>query len=214
MIEVQQFVFNPFQENTYLVWNENGACAIIDPGCLNDREERQLISAIEDKNLKPVLLLNTHCHIDHVFGNAFVHEKYGLRPHIHSMEQPVLEAVPQVAQMYGLPYRPSPDPVFYDDEIKLGDEIFEVLFVPGHSPGHVALHNSRNNVLLSGDVLFKQSIGRTDLPGGDMDTLMNSIKSKLISLPDETVVYSGHMGETTIGDEKINNPFLKGIYQG
>jgi len=214
MLEVLRFVFNPFGENTYLIRTRDGSCAIIDPGCMEKAEEERLVSAIEDRNLKPKMLLNTHCHIDHVLGNEFVFRKYGLQPIIHPNEAPVLEATPRVADMYGLHYQSSPEPLFLESsEIELGGEKLEVIEVPGHSPGHVAFYHRNSNTLISGDVLFKQSIGRTDLPGGDFDTLIHSIQTKLFSLPDETTVYAGHMDPTTIGEEKRHNPFLKGISQ-
>lgn len=211
MLQVHKFTFSPFQENTYLLWNQNRECAIIDPGCYEKSEEDTLRNTIEDKGLKPVLLLNTHCHIDHVFGNEFVHRTYGLDPVIHEKEEMVLAAVPRVAEMYGLSYTPSPKPTFYDgDEITLGEETLKLLFVPGHSPGHVAFYSRENNLLISGDVIFKQSIGRTDLPGGNMEVLMRSIEEELLPLPEETKVYAGHMEDTTIGEEKKFNPFLRG----
>lgn len=210
MIHIQSFTFNPFQENTYIVYTDSGECMIIDPGCYDKVEEDKLSDFISKKKLKPVLLVNTHCHIDHVFGNKYVSEKYGLTPIIHPIEEPMLEAVGRVAEMYGLEYTPSPEPtILVDKEIKLGNETFKVLFVPGHSPGHIALYHSESGSLIVGDVLFRQSIGRSDLPGGDMDTLLNSIRTQLFVLPDNTVVYPGHMDQTTIGYEKKHNPFLK-----
>jgi glyoxylase-like metal-dependent hydrolase (beta-lactamase superfamily II) len=212
MLEVFKFTFNPFQENTYLLSTENGDCAIIDPGCYDNREEEILKKAIEEKGLKPKLLLNTHCHIDHVFGNEFIHRTYGLKPMIHPQEEIVLDSVPRVAEMYGLNYSPSPKAEFYDsEEIKLGEELLKILFVPGHSPGHVAFYSENNKTLISGDVLFRQSIGRTDLPGGNMDRLMRSIANEIIVLPDDTAVYAGHMEDTSIGEEKSSNPFLRGL---
>jgi len=209
MIHIQSFTFNPFQENTYIVYTDSGECMIIDPGCYDKVEENMLSDFIIKNNLKPVLLVNTHCHIDHVFGNKYVSEKYGLSPVIHANEEPMLEAVSRVAEMYGLDYTPSPEPeILVDNEIKLGEESFKVLFVPGHSPGHIALYHAESNSLIVGDVLFRQSIGRTDLPGGDMDTLLNSIRTKLFPLPENTTVYPGHMDQTTIGYEKKHNPFL------
>jgi|SRR5690554_458791 len=210
MIHIQSFTFSPFQENTYVVYTDSGLCMIVDPGCYDASEENILSAFISDNNLKPVLLVNTHCHIDHVFGNKYVAEKYGLTPIIHPIEEPMLDAVSRVAEMYGVNYTPSPAPqILKEDTIKLGDEVFEVLFVPGHSPGHIALYHAKSGNLIVGDVLFRQSIGRTDLPGGDMDTLLNSIRTKLFVLPDETKVYPGHMEPTTIGFEKKHNPFLK-----
>lgn len=212
MLTVHKFTFNPFQENTYLISTESGKCAIIDPGCYTREEEEALKGKITELKLEPILLLNTHCHIDHVFGNEFIHREYGLRPHIHPDEKAVLQSVPHVAKMYGLNYAESPDPIYFEgDQIKLDNELLKILFVPGHAPGHVAFYHEGDGKLLAGDVLFKQSIGRTDLPGGDMNTLLKSIKNELFVLPDETVVYPGHMENTTIGEERRYNPFLKGI---
>ncbi len=209
MIEVRKFTFNPFQENTYVIANEKKNCFIVDPGCYDRREQALLKQFIASEGLKPVGLLNTHCHIDHVFGNKFVSETYGLSPVIHPIEEAMLAAVPRVAELYNLDYDPSPDAVFYEgDEIFLDDEKFEILFTPGHSPGHIVLYHAASKTLIAGDVLFRQSIGRTDLPGGDHDTLIESIKEKVFALPDDTKVYPGHMEETEIGYEKKHNPFL------
>jgi len=212
MLQVHKFTFGPFQENTYLLFTKDGKCAIIDPGCYEKSEEDILRKTIDEKGLNPTILLNTHCHIDHVFGNEFVHRTYGLKPMIHPKEEIVLAAVPRVAEMYGLNYTTSPHPSFFEgEEISLGDEKLKILFVPGHSPGHVAFYSEAHHILLSGDVLFEQSIGRTDLPGGSMDLLMRSIEEELIPLPEETKVYAGHMEDTTIGKEKRLNPFLRGM---
>ncbi len=212
MLQVLKFTFNPFQENTYVLFTTDGQCAIIDPGCYDKREEEILKKTIEEKGLKPTLLLNTHCHIDHVLGNDFVHRTYGLDPVIHPQEEMVLAAVPRMAEMYGLNYTQSPKPTFFEgEEIVLGEEKLKILFVPGHSPGHVAFYSEEYKMLISGDVLFKQSIGRTDLPGGNMDVLMNSIAEELLHLPAETMVHAGHMEDTTIGEEKKFNPFLRGM---
>jgi glyoxylase-like metal-dependent hydrolase (beta-lactamase superfamily II) len=209
MLRVQGFTFNPFQENTYLLISENKQCAIIDPGTYSNDERRILREFIEKEELQPILLLNTHCHIDHVFGNKFISETYGLRPQIPAKELPLLTAVPRIAELYGLNYDPSPEPDFIEgDEIEMDGERLRVLEVPGHSPGHIALYNEEGKFLIAGDVLFKRSIGRTDLPGGDMDTLLHSIRSQFFTLPDETLVYPGHMETTDIGSEKRLNPFL------
>lgn len=182
---------------------------IIDPGCYDKAEENILTEFISKKNLTPTLLVNTHCHIDHVFGNRFVADKYNLTPIIHPLEVEMLEAVSRVADMYGLNYTPSPEPeILKEEEIKLGEETFKVLFVPGHSPGHIALYHAGSSSVIAGDVLFRQSIGRTDLPGGNMETLLDSIRTQLFVLPENTTVYAGHMEETTIGYEKKYNPFL------
>lgn len=214
MIRIKSFIFNPFQENTYVVSNDRGECMIVDPGMYN-REEQQTIKAyIDAEGLRPILLVNTHCHIDHVFGNAYIAEEYGLTPKIHPKEKQVLDTVPVVANMYGLNYDPSPEPEFFDGEsIALGAERFDILFVPGHAPGHVAFHHAASKKLLSGDVLFRESIGRTDLPGGDMDTLLHSIRTQVFALDDDTEVFSGHMGPTTIGHEKKYNPFFADTYR-
>lgn len=210
MIHIQSFTFNPFQENTYLVWNDQKECFIIDPGCYDRNEESELVDFIERKELNPVALLNTHCHIDHVLGNDFIFRKYGLTPQIHKSEIPMLGAAGTSAQMFGINYTPSPEPqLLPEKEILLGNEKFDILFVPGHSPGHVAFYHPDSKTLISGDVLFRQSIGRTDLPGGDMQTLLDSIRQELFVLPDETKVNAGHMEPTTIGYEKANNPFMR-----
>lgn len=209
MIHIQSFTFNPFQENTYVVYTDNKLCFIIDPGCSNAAEEAELVDFIGDHNLKPVGLLNTHCHVDHILGNRFVADTYGLTPQIPALEEPLLEAAQASAEMFGISYTPSPRPKYLpEDKIALGEEAFEILFVPGHSPGHVAFYHADSKNLISGDVLFRSSIGRTDLPGGNTETLLKSIREKLFTLPDDTKVYAGHMQPTTIGFEKTNNPFL------
>ncbi len=209
MLHIEKFTFNPFQENTYVIHNEEGECLIVDPGCFNQEEEAELTNYIANNKLKPKALINTHGHIDHVFGNRFVFDTYGLKPLIHRDDLIVLQSAEKVAEMYGLPFTPSPDPEILDqDYFDLGGERFKILFVPGHSPGHIALYSSDSSILISGDVLFKRSIGRTDLPGGDMSTLYNSVRNVLFKLPDDTVVYAGHMEETTIGEEKKLNPFF------
>ncbi len=210
MVEIKSFTFNPFQENTYIAFIALGPCMLVDPGCYTDAEEKELQTFISEKGLEPVALVNTHCHIDHVFGNKFVSDTYGIKLQIPKGEMPVLAMAARSAEMYGLNYSPSPDPIFFDgDELGLGNETFKILNVPGHSPGHVAFYNAASSIVLSGDALFKESIGRTDLPGGNMDTLLESIRKALFTLPEKTKVYAGHMEPTTIGHEKRYNPFLK-----
>jgi glyoxylase-like metal-dependent hydrolase (beta-lactamase superfamily II) len=210
-MRIQQFTFNDFYENTYILSDDTKECVIIDPGCNISYEHQLLESYVEENKLTPVMLLNTHCHIDHVLGNAYVANKYGISLFAHEIEKIVLDAQPMVAMRYGIPYTPSPLISAYlkhEQVIKFGDTELKVLFVPGHSPGHICLYHISSNTLIAGDALFKGSIGRTDLPGGDYDTLINSIKDQLFTLPDETKVYSGH-GETTfIGIEKKTNPFF------
>jgi hydroxyacylglutathione hydrolase len=210
MLHVQSFAFNPFQENTIVVYDEAGNCFVIDPGCIDRAEEKELTDFIETKKLTVQELLNTHCHIDHVLGNYFVKEKYKTKLHIHKKDEPVLKAVKVYAPNYGFFQYQETTPDAYLEEgqiLRLGNEELKVLFVPGHAPGHVAFYNEKNKILIGGDVLFYNSIGRTDLPGGDFDTLIESIHTKLFTLPDDVTVYPGHGPETTIGFEKRTNPF-------
>jgi len=214
MTLVAEFSFNPFQENTYVIYEEKGECIIIDPGCYTQSERDQLVDFIEQAELTPVRLLNTHCHLDHVFGNKFVMDKYGLGLEIHKGELPVLDSVPRVAEMYGIPnVIPSPAPTAFlkeGDVVSFGKEsTLKVLFTPGHSPASISFYNEKEKYVISGDVLFQGSIGRTDLPGGDFNTLIQSIKSQIFPLGDEVRVYSGHGGSTTVGEEKKSNPFLQ-----
>jgi glyoxylase-like metal-dependent hydrolase (beta-lactamase superfamily II) len=212
MLTVKAFIFNPVQENSYVLYNEKKQCCIIDPGCYFEKEEQELKGFIEKQALEPVLLLNTHCHLDHVFGNKFVHDTWGLRLHIHEKEKPVLDFAPASAQMWDLPFDTyKGDLVFIREgsQMKLGDDKLEIRFTPGHSPGHVCFYDEQDGFAISGDVLFNGSIGRTDLPGGDFDTLITSIQTQLFTLPDDTKIYSGHGPMTTVALEKMNNPFVK-----
>ena len=211
MITVKSFLFNPIQENTYVLYNEHGNAAIIDPGCYFDEEKQALQKFLSNKDLKPELLINTHCHLDHVFGNAFVAKEYSLPLHLHEGELRVLEFAPTSGLMYNLPfdnYNGEHKFLKEGDSIKLGEDELEVLFTPGHSPASISFYCRAQNFLISGDVLFHESIGRTDLPGGNFETLTKSIKQKLYTLSDDTVVYSGHGEPTTIGHEKLYNPFV------
>lgn len=210
MLKINQFTFNPFQENTYIAYDETKECVIIDPGCMDKNEEHELKSFIESNGLKPVLLLNTHCHVDHVLGNFFCKNTYKIPLYIHKLDEPTLLAVKAYAPSYGFgSYQETTPDKFIDekDVITFGNSTFEVLFVPGHAPGHVAFYNKEAKICLAGDVLFYRSVGRTDLPGGNFDTLIKSIRTKLFTLPDETVVYPGHGPSTKIGFEKTTNPF-------
>jgi hydroxyacylglutathione hydrolase len=211
MLTVTSFVFSPLQENTYVVHNEAGDCIIVDPGCYFGNERNELKEFIQNGRLSPKYLLNTHCHLDHVFGNKFIHDTYGLTLHLHEKEKPVLDYAPTLGLSWGLPFdNYQGDLIFLreDEVVRLGEDELHVLFTPGHAPGHISFYCPAQNFVLSGDVLFKQGIGRTDLPGGNFETLMKSIREKLFVLPDETVVYSGHGPETTVGEEKRENPFL------
>lgn len=212
MIEIEYFAFNPFQENTYLLINEKKDCIIIDPGCYFEEERKELLEYIEKGGLNVTRLLNTHCHLDHIFGNRLVARTYGVGLEIHPYEQPVLDRSPQAGAMYNVPFEPSPMPARYlgeGEKIAFGEQELEVLFTPGHSPGSVSFYCPGQEFVIGGDVLFYQSIGRTDLPGGDHPTLINSIREKLFVLPDTVTVYPGHGPSTTIGFEKQHNPFLQ-----
>jgi hydroxyacylglutathione hydrolase len=213
MLSVKAFTFNPVQENTYVLYNEKGECCIIDPGCYFPEEKEELKTTIEKAGWKPVLLLNTHCHLDHVFGNQFVRDTWGLTLHIHQKEKPLLDLAPEAGVMWGMPFDDNYNgPLAWLEEgkiIKLGEEELEIRFTPGHSPGSLSFYHEAGSFIIGGDVLFNGSIGRTDLPGGDFDILINSIQTQFFTLPDETKVYSGHGSVTTVGLEKMNNPFVK-----
>ena len=210
MLKVHSFVFNPFQENTYVLYDETRECVIIDPGCFDPEERAELAHFIEDQKLKVQILLNTHCHVDHVFGNYFVKEKYKVKLLIHEKDEPVLKAAKAYAPSYGLFLYDETEPDAFMNEgdiIRFGNQTLTVLFTPGHAPGHVAFYNEKEKIVIGGDVLFYNSIGRTDLPGGNHGELINSIHTKLFVLPDSVKVYPGHGPETTIGFEKRTNPF-------
>ncbi len=211
-MEVTCLTFNPFQENTYLLHDDTKECIVVDPGCYEKHEKEELKNYIAAKGLKVVKLLNTHCHIDHVLGNSFVSNTYRVGLEIHEEDLQVLRAVPAYAPSYGFPMYDEVLPTAYlqeGDTVKFGNTSLSVLFTPGHAPGHVVFYNEAHKVCIGGDVLFQNSIGRTDLPGGDFDTLIQSIRTKLFTLPDDVTVYPGHGPETTIGYEKKNNPFLR-----
>ena len=211
MLKIKSFVFSPIQENTYLLYNEFNNALVIDPGCYFPEEKDELAAFITQSGLKPQMLLNTHCHLDHVFGNKFVAEAYNLTLQIHEKEKKMLDLAPASGLMYDMPFdNYTGDLIFLEDDGKIvmdGDEL-EIIFVPGHSPGHICFYCAKQNFIIGGDVLFNRSIGRTDLPGGDHETLLKNIRERLFVLPNETVVYSGHGPVTTIGEEKRENPFL------
>lgn len=211
MLQVKAFTFSPVQENTYVVYDEQGKAIIIDPGCYFSAEQETLKNFIKDTQLTPVQLLNTHCHLDHVFGNKWVHDAFGLELWLHPLEQPVLQHAPFSGQRWGLPFDNYSGTLHFlgeGDTIRVGSDALTVLFAPGHSPGSICFYCREQQFVIGGDVLFHESIGRTDLPGGDHATLLQSIRTKLLVLPDEVLVYSGHGQTTTIGHEKKHNPFL------
>jgi hydroxyacylglutathione hydrolase len=211
MFAVKAFTFSPVQENTYILYNEQKTAFIIDPGCYFDEERDELASFLKQTELQPIQLLNTHCHLDHVFGNKWIYETHGLELHLHVNEKRVLDYAPASGLMWNLPFDNYNGPLHWlkeGDELEMGDDKLTVLFTPGHAPGHVCFYCKAQNFVIGGDVLFRESIGRTDLPGGHHQTLLNSIRTQLFVLPDETIVYSGHGPATTIGHEKKHNPFL------
>lgn len=212
MLQIKQFTFSPIAENTYVLHNAALEACIIDPGCYFDEEKTELAFYIENKGLHVSKLLNTHAHLDHVFGLKWAAEKYGLTPHLHPLEKPVLERGPWAAQMYNLPYPQYEGPLLDlkdGDILHIGKDELEVIFAPGHAPGHVCFYCKAQGFLIGGDVLFQRSIGRTDLPGGNHQQLIESIKTRILTLPEATVVYSGHGPATTVGEEKQYNPFLQ-----
>jgi len=214
MLSVQSFTFNPFQENTYVLYNENKECCIIDPGCYFEQEQKALTQFINENSLRPALLLNTHCHIDHVFANEAVHQTYGLNLHVHPLEEGVLAFGPLTGEKYALnftPYTGSLKFISEKDVVTVGDDELQILFTPGHSPGSISFYSKAHKFVIAGDVLFEGSVGRTDLPGGSFSVLEESIKTKLYTLPADVVVYPGHGNSTTIGDEMKTNPFVKMI---
>jgi hydroxyacylglutathione hydrolase len=213
MTEVTVFEFSPFAENTYVVYDDSGDCAIFDPGCYTEAERTTLRDFISNKKLRVVRLINTHCHLDHVFGNAFVHRTWGVLPELHRGELPLLEHYPATCRMYGIPgAEPSPMPDHFLEAgtvLAFGNTRLDILFTPGHSPASLSFYCPESGFVLAGDVLFLESIGRTDLPGGNHSTLLESVRSQLFTLPGETMVYPGHGPATTIRHEKEYNPFFE-----
>ena len=214
MITIQDFCFSAFQENTYVLYNELKEAIIIDPGCYTRIEEKILSDFIRKENLKPTLLLNTHCHLDHVFGNNYVSETYGLTAHIHPNEQIVLDRLPEAAAKWGAPTEAYKGPIQYIQEgemIQFGSDAFKVLLTPGHSPGSVCFYHIEQDFMIGGDLIFKDGVGRTDLPGANPQDLIKSIREQIFPLPDSLTIYSGHGPVTTWGREKEHNPYIKYI---
>jgi len=209
---IKTFTFNPIQENTYLVYDETNEAVVIDAGCASDIEKRALKNYIDDNDLTLKRVINTHLHFDHQFGNKFLYDTYGILPEACKEDEYLLEEVVAHVRSFGLDIKEEAQPLggylTENQIIKFGNTSFVTYLVPGHSPGSVAFYDEKDGVLFAGDVLFRGSIGRTDLPQGDYGTLIESITNKLLPLPDSTVVYSGHGPSTTIGFEKKNNPFL------
>lgn len=213
MLRVETFTFNPFQENTYLLINEHNECWIIDPGMYGADEEKSLFNYIAEHQLKPQQIINTHAHIDHVLGVDAVKQKYNIPFGMHRLEEPVLANAGGSAMLFGFQFGATPVVDFFipeDKALQLGNDTVAVRLAPGHSPGSIIFYYEPGQWAIGGDVLFLGSVGRSDLPGGNHDTLMNSIQSQLYTLPDETVVHPGHGPATHVGHEKKTNPFIKG----
>tara|TARA_B100000900_G_scaffold408344_1_gene422460 strand:- start:9447 stop:10085 length:639 start_codon:yes stop_codon:yes gene_type:complete len=212
-MQIQVFTFNQFFENTIIVFDKTKECVIIDPGCYTISEKDTLQKYISINKLIPVKLINTHCHIDHILGNNFIAKTYDLELEMNANDMELIKSSNEIAQLYGFTdYEMSPLPKKFlneGDTLEFGNSQFKILFTPGHAPGHISLYSEKDGLLISGDVLFNNSIGRTDLPGGNYDLLIESIKNKILTLNDNTIVYCGHGPSTTIGNERLNNPFLK-----
>jgi hydroxyacylglutathione hydrolase len=211
MLQIQCFTFGPFQENTYLLYNEAKKGIIIDPGCFGMEEKKALEAFITNNAIQLERLLLTHGHIDHILGNKFIFDTYGLLPEMHAADLPFIDMLMASAQRFGIQVEQSPKPEKF---IEGGSSIFfyndalDVLYTPGHSKGSISYYCAKQQFVINGDVLFHRSIGRTDLPGGDYNEIIDTIRHILFVLPDETVVYSGHGPATMIGSEKVSNPFL------
>lgn len=214
---IHGFEFGVFQENTYLVFDETGNTLIVDPGCQYPEEEQALVEFINSRGLRPVRLLNTHCHIDHILGNDFVYRTYGLKPWIHRDDEADLNRLTAYAPVFGIQATASPSPDGYlseGDVIEVGGIKLKVQEAPGHSAGSLIFIHEAEEWVLGGDVLFEGSIGRTDLPGGNFNLLIASIHRCLMSLPDSYTLYSGHGPATQIGRERRHNPYINSEMKG
>ncbi len=213
MINVKKFTFNPLQENTYILYDETSDCVIIDAGCYFNYEQEELTRFIREMKLCPVKLVNTHCHFDHILGITFCRLTYRIPFLAHKDDEFLIERAVVQGDVFGVPMEPVdlPDEWIGEGErLSFGNSSMEILHVPGHAPGSLVFYDPIQDFILAGDVLFRGSIGRTDLPKGNLEQLISHIKDKLLILPDETIVYCGHGPETTIGAEKRTNPFLAG----
>lgn len=213
MLVVKKIIFNPFSENTYVVWDEETKEAmIVDPGCIDTYEEKELADFIVEKGITPKYLIITHSHIDHMLGINFVKQKYNPVYLAPEEDMPLLQFADKQASAFGIEFEVPLVPDDYLSEnkpVKLGSSDVKFIFTPGHTPGEYCIYFEKEEFCLSGDVLFQGSIGRTDLWGGDYNTLIASIKDKLFKLPDSTIIYPGHGNNSRIGIEKQENPFVK-----
>ena len=211
MSYLEKFVFNAFQVNTYLVWDDSGECIIIDPAFQDENERERLTGFLTENSLSPVRILNTHCHIDHLLGIPEMKQVYNIPFHCHREENPLLEKAHIMGKAFGIDAAPFPEPDrFLEDGeiIDFGNSRLKALPVPGHSPGSLAFFNEEAGFVITGDALFAGGIGRTDLPGGNYDQLIKSISTQLFELPEDTVIWPGHGPSSTIGEEVRNNPFF------
>lgn len=212
MLNIEAFVFNAFQENTYVLYNEQKQCWIIDPGMYGEQEINAFIQYLNDNKLAPQAIINTHGHLDHIFGIKALKDKYNIPFGIHESEIPVLNNAMGSAMLFGFQMSQNPVPDFFIKDgkaISLGEDELKVRFTPGHSPGSVSFYYPQGNWVIAGDALFAGSIGRTDLPGGNHEILLNSIRTQLFNLPGNTLVYSGHGPATSIENEVRYNPFFQ-----
>ncbi len=211
MISIEQFVFNPLQVNTYVLFNESRKCIIVDPACIEPGEQQALTHFMEKMGLSPVMLINTHGHVDHMVGNQFIFDVYGLSPVIHKEGLSILQSASEQGMLMGFPPVKSPSPKSWLEDgqmVELGDDTLEVRYTPGHADGSICLIAHREGFIISGDVLFAGSVGRADLPTGDMERLIQSIREKILPLPGSFTIYPGHGPATTVSEEKAHNPFF------
>ena len=211
-MKIARLIFNPLQENTYVVWDESLEAAVIDAGNMSERENATLEQFIAERGLKPVYALNTHGHFDHMMGVEFLRRRYGAKFAVSSKDNFLVENATQSAELFGVRTGDMPEKIDVDLEgmqsISFGQTELQIISTPGHTPGHVAFYEPQSKVLFTGDTLFRESIGRTDLPGGDYSWIMNSILEKIIPLGDDVKVYPGHGETTDIGHESMYNPFV------
>lgn len=211
MITLKAFVFNSFQENTFLLHDDTGNCIIIDPGMNSPEERKQLVDYISEHKLKPEAIVNTHCHVDHVLSCSYLKNLYQIPFYCHELEVELLETAKDYGEFFGLNVDPPPHPDRYlndDEEFQFGESKIKLIHVPGHSQGSLSLYSENDKFVITGDALFKGGVGRSDLPGGDHQTLINAIRARLLTLPRDVEVYPGHGSSTSIGEEYDTNPFL------
>lgn len=211
MIQLKKFVFNPFQVNAFVLWDETGECIIVDASCYEEREFQILFEFISSNKLTPKAVLNTHAHVDHITGTKRVCDAYNIDMHLHAADMFLLENAQIQGRTFGFDIQNPPKPASFlkdGDTYKFGNSEIKMFHAPGHSAGSMIFYMEKEGLLITGDVLFSGSIGRTDLPGGDFKQLIKSIQSKILVLPGETKVFPGHGPETTVQQEKKFNPFL------